>query len=621
MQANKSRNHLSFKQLSLQTLAAIIIGLLIFTVGSMLVTGTYQIWYAGRIFPGITINNIGVGGMSVEQANNYLDVNSKVGNDGKIILWYADSAIEVEPRQLGIAFDHQSSVKEAYDFGRKDSIGTWLAYQLSGNFSTHNLQPIIIFDQNTAYEFLGQLSLQYDRSPIEANIFLEGTHVTTQLGQTGRQLDISESLERINTQIEELNLGQVVLVVDETTPQILDATPYAAKAQEILNQSITLALPISQADSSREWHIDPEVLAPMLTFKTIAEERQTTIIPQIKDDYLSAYLEELAQQVEIRTENPRFIFNDETGELDLLAEGIKGRSINIETTKAAIQTAMAKGQTNIELAVITQEPEISDFAKGSDLGITELVHAESSYFFGSSEARIQNIETAANQFHGLLVPPNSTFSMADVMDEITIDNGYAEALIIFNGQTIEGVGGGVCQVSTTLFRTAFFAGFPITERHPHAYRVSYYEKTASNKRDNDLAGLDATVYVPLIDLKFVNDTPYWLLMETYVNRSANRLTWKFYSTWDGRTIEWQTSGLTNVEEPEEPVYKENPELPSSEIKQVEWEADGADIRVDRTVYKDDSILFQDTFITQYEPWQAVYECGPDTSCDLSDEEE
>ena len=90
---------------------------------------------------------------------------------------------------------------------------------------------------------------------------------------------------------------------------------------------------------------------------------------------------------------------------------------------------------------------------------------ESSYFFGSSEARIQNIEKAASEFHGLLIPPGATFSMAANMGDISLDNGYTEALIIFNGRTIEGVGGGVCQVSTTLFRTAFFAGFPINERY------------------------------------------------------------------------------------------------------------------------------------------------------------
>ena len=241
------------------------------------------------------------------------------------------------------------------------------------------------------------------------------------------------------------------------------------------------------------------------------------------------------------------------------------------------------------------------------------MHTENSYFYGSDEARIQNIETAASQFHGLLVPPNSTFSMAEAMGEITLDNGYTEALIIYNGQTIEGVGGGVCQVSTTLFRAAFFAGFPITERHPHAYRVSYYEKTSGNQRNNNLAGLDATVYIPLIDLKFVNDTPYWLLMETYIDHPANRLRWKFYSTSDGRTVEWETTGPTNIEEPEKPDYRENPELAKDEIEQVEWEADGADVLVERTIFKDGSVWLQDSFSTHYEPWRAVYEYGPGTS--------
>ena len=106
--------------------------------------------------------------------------------------------------------------------------------------------------------------------------------------------------------------------------------------------------------------------------------------------------------------------------------------------------------------------------------------------------------------------------MGDAMGNISLDNGYAEALIIYNGKTITGVGGGVCQVSTTLFRTAFFAGYPIVERNAHAYRVHYYEQTATGY-DHFMAGLDATVYFPLVDLKFTNDRPYWLLMETYFN--------------------------------------------------------------------------------------------------------
>ena len=186
-------------------------------------------------------------------------------------------------------------------------------------------------------------------------------------------------------------------------------------------------------------------------------------------------------------------------------------------------------------------------------------------------------------------------------------NGFTEALIIYGGRTIKGVGGGVCQVSTTLFRTVFFAGFPIVERVPHAYRVSYYEETASG-RDPSLAGLDATVYFPLVDFKFRNDSPYWILMETSV--SGDSLTWKLYSTYDGRTVQWDTTGVQNVVPAPDPLFQSNADLNAGQITQTDYAANGADVTVSRTVVKDGAVYFQDQVKTHYEPWQAVCEYAP-----------
>jgi len=246
------------------------------------------------------------------------------------------------------------------------------------------------------------------------------------------------------------------------------------------------------------------------------------------------------------------------------------------------------------------------------LGITELVSSQTSYFYGSSAERIQNIQAAAARFHGLLVAPGETFSMGDAMGDVSLDNGFAEALIIYGGRTIKGVGGGVCQVSTTLFRTVFFGGYPVVERIPHAYRVSYYEETASGSIDSNLAGLDATVYFPLVDFQFTNDTPYWLLMETYVSAEARTLTWKFYSTSDGRSVTWDTTGPQNVVPAPKPLFEENDELKAGQIKQVDWAANGADVDVTRTVWKNGAAYFSDEFKTHYEPWQAICQVAPGT---------
>lgn len=108
----------------------------------------------------------------------------------------------------------------------------------------------------------------------------------------------------------------------------------------------------------------------------------------------------------------------------------------------------------------------------------------------------------------------------------------------------------------------------------------------------------------------MNDTPYWLLMETYVNGYS--LTWKFYSTSDGRSVDWSTTGPVNIVDPPEPVYRENPDLNLGEIVQVDWAAEGSDVSVSRTVYRGGEVYFNDSINTHYQAWQDVYEYGPGT---------
>jgi vancomycin resistance protein YoaR len=293
-----------------------------------------------------------------------------------------------------------------------------------------------------------------------------------------------------------------------------------------------------------------------------------------------------------------------------MANATIGRVVDVEASINAINEALLRGEHNVPLQIVEDLPAVTDNATGEQLGITELVSAQTSYFYGSSSERIQNITTAASRYHGLLIPPGETFSMGDALGDVSLDNGFAEALIIYGGRTIKGVGGGVCQVSTTLFRTVFFGGYPVVERHSHAYRVSYYEQTASGSVDNNLAGLDATVYFPLVDFKFTNDTPYWILMETYVGSSS--LTWKFYSTSDGRNVTYEASGPLNIVHAPDPLFEENDELYKNQIKQVDWAANGADVVITRTVWRNGQIYFNDQFNTHFEPWQAVCQYGPGT---------
>jgi vancomycin resistance protein YoaR len=385
----------------------------------------------------------------------------------------------------------------------------------------------------------------------------------------------------------------------ETPPLVLDATEQGRIATEMLKAPLTLT-----ADQAGPWTIDRQSLAAMLSFTLNKEQGQYQI--GIDEHALLAYLEPLAPELQRGSENARFIFNDDTRELDLIAEAVIGRTLNIPETIEAINRGLVNGEHEIPLVFELEQPAVVSDATAAELGITEEVSVVSSYFAGSSPARIQNIVTASAPFHGLLIAPGETLSMADVLGDISLDNGYAEALIIYGNRTIKGVGGGVCQVSTTLFRTAFFGGFGIVERNPHAYRVGYYEQGPGSPGP----GFDATVYVPLVDFKFTNDTDYWMLSETYIY--GTQLLWKFYSTGDDRQVQISAPQISGKIEAPKPLYKENPDLKEGKIEQVDFEADGMDVIVTRSVTLGDDTLHRDTIKTHYLPWRAIYEYGPGT---------
>ena len=569
--------------------------------------------YANQIYPGVYVNDLDLSGMTLEEASQVLADAYPYTNGGTLQLTYQEQAWEVAPFELGYVVDPTISAQQAIDVGRDSWLLPNLIEQGKAWFAGVQLSPVAYYDERIAQGYLQAIAAEIDQPVIEASLALENAEVIVKSGQVGYEVDIPTTLMVLEYFMSQMQSGEIPLVVIETPPVILDVSAQAELASEILSEPLVLM------DGEEKWNIQPAELAEMLNVVRVENGDAENSIYQISpnEELFDIYLASIAPELIIEPVNTRFIFNDDTGQLEVIESAVIGRSLNIEASVAHIDQQLQAGEHTINLQFTEIDPEVTDDMTGEDLGITELIYQDISYFYGSDAARVQNIETASAQFHGLLIAPGETFSMADALGNVSLENGYAEALIIYGDQTIQGVGGGVCQVSTTLFRTAFFAGFPIVERHAHAYRVGYYEYRRDGTKDPNLAGLDATVYVPIVDLKFTNDTGHWLLMETYMGEYYS-LTWKFYSTKDGRTVVWETSGLTNVVEAPEPLYRENEDLEEGEIVKVDYAADGADITITRTVYKDDLVYFADSYYTHFQPWQAIFEYGPGTDIPATD---
>lgn len=280
----------------------------------------------------------------------------------------------------------------------------------------------------------------------------------------------------------------------------------------------------------------------------------------------------------------------QTVDMETLKKGISSKALFIVSTKPKSIT--------ITIPIKTLKPKITT-DKANNLGIKELIGEGTSLFQHSIPNRIFNVTLGSTRVNGTLVAPNEVFSFNKAIGDISAFTGYQQAYVIQNGRTVLGDGGGVCQISTTLFRAALNAGLPIIERHAHAYRVGYYEEDSA-------PGVDATVYAPSVDFRFKNDTNNYILIQTSIDPSEERLTFTLYGRKDGRTAIVNQPIIISQSSAPAPVYQDDPTLEKGVIKQVDFAAGGANVYFTREVKKNGKVIISEKFISNYRPWAAVF---------------
>lgn len=318
-------------------------------------------------------------------------------------------------------------------------------------------------------------------------------------------------------------------------------------------------------------------------------------------------LNNLSANIDIPVEDALFQFNN--GRVTAFRPSHNGRRLNIDAAKKRFEEAVATLPYApsyfivINLPVDTVLPTITTDRVNS-FGIKELIGHGYSEFQGSIPGRIHNVELAASRINGVLIAPGETFSFVNAIGDISAATGYQSAYIIKDGRTVLGDGGGVCQVSTTLFRAALNAGLPIIERHAHAYRVHYYEEAGYK------AGIDATVFSPSVDLKIKNDTSTYILIQTKTDTKKLALTFELYGTKDGRISEIYNHVVSGEISPPPALYQDDPTLAPGAVRQVDFSAWGARASFNYRVKRGNETLQDTMFTSIYRPWQAVFLKGP-----------
>jgi len=242
------------------------------------------------------------------------------------------------------------------------------------------------------------------------------------------------------------------------------------------------------------------------------------------------------------------------------------------------------------------------------LGIGELVGEGRSSFAGSAEYRITNIKAGAARINGVLIPPGSEFSFNTQLGEVDDSNGFVKGYAVIGQRTQLEWGGGVCQDSTTVFRAAFWAGLPITERHAHPFYISWYDDFSFPNESGP--GLDATIYTGVSDLKFMNDTGHWLLMEAVADEAEQVLSVRLYGTKPNRSVSVRGPEVGNVvAPPDEPVIVTDSSEPAGTVKQTDHARKGMDITVYRVITENGVEKPPEPFFTRFKAWPNVYVKG------------
>ncbi len=551
----------------------------------------------------VYIDDILVSGKTPNDALLLLETKSKknqpmatsAGNVKKYVLFVDKVSVASTSSELKIARNNESVVQQAFSDTTKNS-SSWLS-----SFSLFSPQPKkyysqVVFDQQAVEKMTQELKKKVDqpgRSP-KATLALSGNVNSLKIdpGKPGFEVNTEATIQKFAHIIpqEQASTSAViattsaVLTSEETQISLERAKKYVGKKIVFTKEGLDQVLN------------DQKIISFLTLPNGFSEETIYSVLTQ--------------WQKEVNTEPKDAILNydPETLQVKEFQAPRKGRILDKEKTKALLLQSLeeieknsdpAKKEWSYPLPVEEKNPT-KTLGETNTLGIQERIGLGESEYEHSIPGRIHNVSLTADRINNTIVKAGAEFSFNKTLGEVSAATGFAPAYVIRNGRTELGDGGGVCQVSTTLFRSLLNAGLPITKRYAHSYRVSYYELNAK-------PGIDATVYAGDVDLRFKNDTGHALLIHTETFPKSLYMFVEIYGTSDGRTTEIVDHKTWDFIPAPPPLYQDDPSLPRGVIKQVDFAASGIKASFKNIVKdKNGNIIREDTYFSNYKPWRAIF---------------
>ncbi|HWQ11156.1 MAG TPA: peptidoglycan binding domain-containing protein [Roseiflexaceae bacterium] len=558
--------------------------------------------YQGRIYPNISVQGLKVGDLTRQEAEAALRSRYGAFTSRPATITYGDRTWQPTLAELGITFDFDGAIDSAYRAGRGNGLIANLSEVAAIWRAGLELPLRVSFDQSQAQRYLAAIAAELERPPADAQIGISGAHVWTKPAVTGRQVLVDPTLRELTAGLQQFRSTSVQLQTRDIPPHLSDAAVAAARAQieTILQGPLTLNV----ADQQFLW---PQAeLARMVVIGRVPGDGADRLVVTLDLAQIDARLAQIADATEVHGALPRVDWNG--GDLKIIKPGTPGKRLDQARARDMIVAALAGRERELVLPMRPTDPPVTE-ANLHQLGIRELVSVGKSDFTGSAPYRVHNIGVGMKLLHGILLAPGAEFSFNQNIGAIDARNGFVEGAAIVQNRTQQEFGGGICQDSTTIFRAAFWAGLPITERWGHSFYISWYDKYALGPKGNG-PGLDATIFTGGPDLKFVNDTGAWLLIQSWSDPKKGVAQVELYGTKPNRTVDLTHRVYDHKPAPPEPVFVADAKIPPGGWKHTDRARGGMTIDVYRIVTENGVQREPELFRTRFRPWPNIYTFNP-----------
>ncbi len=584
-------------QIALKHKNKILGGLFAFVIFGLLLLNSFNLIYLNKIFPGVRVAGQDLGGLTKEEA--FEKINNLQISDSIELTWQKQE-YELKTNDFYLKYKPEETIDIVYNYGRTGKPFKRFTDQINALKYKINVPLSYQIDEQALDSKLGAISSQITIPVIEPSVSVENDQIIVNPGKEGQQVQTNQLKTEIYYQIANNKRSTIPIEIKKIDPRLTES-----EIENLKNRAINLlgkTLDVTFEFQTFSYKTS-EIVVLLEPFK---DKTNNDKFPGVDQDQVLELTDNIAKSIEREPQDAKFVFeNNKVKDFTPGKDGIKVVSGEfIIRISNAIKTLDNTNENKVSVSIPIKKtsPQIGT-GDANTLGIKELIGHGESQFKGSIASRVHNLSVATERLNGTIIKAGEEFSFNGSVGEISLATGYERAFVIKQGKTILDDGGGVCQVSTTIFRAALNSGLPITERHPHSYRVTYYEQRAK-------PGIDATIYQPGVDFKFKNDTGFNILIQAKVNKQTSTLTFDFYGTSDGRVVEVGNFRLWEIIPPPPSLYTEDLSLPAGTIKQTERANSGARASFDYKVTRNGEELQKRTFYSKYQAWQAVYLLGP-----------